>query len=182
MEILLLLLFPLFPKAGWLLAFQLTTSPSLAKADKSVCGASLCLSIPSRTKTSFSHPLLSLVLDARHSPSNTASELTCSHLPFPSLSQSSFKSKASRAPHRIFVSRCRPVMHSELRTMVCGIARWESTPRTMVDLHVPEMPCTTTAAGLGMSGFRVELLSANQTVLPPMAQLTVSVLWTGLHG
>lgn len=125
---------------------ELTISPNLAKAGSKVYGASRCLSMPSNTSTNFLPGL-----EARHWPKSTANVLTCSHLPFPNVSHSLFKSKASSADHNIFVKRCRPVIHSELRTMPCGTSRAERTARTIVDLHVADIPWTTTVDGLGDS-------------------------------
>ena len=66
---------------------KLTISPSLANAASSVGGASRCLSIPSKTNTNFSAPLL-VDLDAKHWPRSTTRLLTCSHRPFPYFSHS----------------------------------------------------------------------------------------------
>lgn len=129
---------------------QLTISPSLASADSRVCGASRCLSIPSKTSTNFSAALPDR--DAKHSLRRTASVLTCSHLPLPYFSHSSRFPNASNVAHSIFVNRWRPVMHSVLRTMACGTSSEERTARTMVDLHVADIPCTTNVAGLGPRG------------------------------
>ena len=129
----------------------LTISPSRARAESKVCGASLCLSISSSTNTNF--PRLSVVLAARHSSRSTASELTCSHRPLPNFSHSSLCPRASRVFQSILVRRCRPVMHSVLRTTACGTASAERTPRIIVDLQVAEMPCTTTVGGPGICGY-----------------------------
>lgn len=128
----------------------LTISPSRARAESNVCGASLCRSISSSTSTNF--PRFSAALAARHSSKSTASELGCSHRPFPNFSHSSFWPRASRVFQRILVRRCRPVMHSVLRTTACGTSRVERTPRMMVDLQVVETPWTTNVGGLGMFG------------------------------
>lgn len=120
------------------------TSPSLANAASNVPGASRCLSIPSSTSTNFP------VEDASISPSNTASALTCSHRPFPNFSHSSCRPSASNVVHTIFVRRCRPVMHSVLRTMACGTFRVERTARMIVDLQVADIPWRTSVDGLGM--------------------------------
>ena len=127
---------------------KLTTSPSLATADNSVCGASRCLSIPSKTSTNFSLPFPVAVL--KHSASSTARVLTCSHLPFPNFSHSSCRPRASSVAQSTFVNRCRPVIHSVLRTMACGDWRVERTARTMVDLQVSDTPWTTNVDGLGI--------------------------------
>lgn len=116
----------------------LTISPRRARADKRVGGASLCLSISSNTSTNFAR--FSTGLAARHSSRSTARVLTCSHRPFPNFSHSSFCPKASRVFQRILVKRWRPVMHSELRTMACGVDNSERTPRMIVDLQVAETP------------------------------------------
>lgn len=138
-------------KSGWGVVLRTSTtdsegitSPNLANAGSNVPGASRCLSIPSSTNTNFP------VVDARISPSNTASALTCSHRPFPNLSHSSFRPNASNVVHTIFVRRCRPVMHSVLRTMACGISRAERTARTIVDLQVADIPWRTNVEGLGI--------------------------------
>ena len=133
---------------------KLTTSPSLATADNRVCGASRCLSIPSRTSTNFSLPFP--VAEPRHSASSTAKVLTCSQRPFPNFSHSSCRLSASRVDQRIFVSRCRPVIHSVLRTTACGTWRVERTARTMVDLQVADIPCTTNVDGLEMPDYTRE--------------------------
>lgn len=125
----------------------LTISPSRANADKRVGDASLCLSISSNTRTNF--PRFSGARAARHSSSNTARVLTCSHRPLPNFSHSSFCPRASRVFHRILVRRCRPVIHSLLRTTACGTSSVERTPRIIVDLQVAEIPWTTSVEGLG---------------------------------
>lgn len=125
---------------------SLTISPNLASADNSVGGASRCLSIPSKTKTNF--PIACPGLETRHSPSRTAREPTCSHLPFPNRSHSSFRPRASRMVHNIFVNKCRPVMHSGLRTMACGTSSRARTLLTIVDLQVADIPWTTIVDGL----------------------------------
>lgn len=136
--------------------YKLTTSPSLASAGSSVGGASRCLSIPSSTSTNFSTLPSGVVVEAkaeaRTSPSNTTSVLTCSHFPLPNRSHWSLRPSASRVAHRIFVSRCRPVMHSAQRTMACGTSRAARTAWVMVDLQVAETPWTTTVDGLGTAG------------------------------
>lgn len=121
------------------------TSPSLASAANNVCGASLCLSMPSRINTNFPSSE-----DARISPSSTTSALTCSHRPFPNFSHSFFRLNASKVVHRILVRRWRPVMHSVLRTIACGTCRVETTARTMVDLQVADIPWTTSVDGLAV--------------------------------
>lgn len=129
---------------------SLTISPSLASADNSVGGASRCLSIPSKTKTNF--PIACPGFEARHSPSRTVRELTCSHLPFPNRSHSSFRPRASRMAHNIFVNKCRPVIHSGLRTMACGTSSRARTLLTIVDLQVADIPWTTIVDGLDTPG------------------------------
>lgn len=129
-------------------------SPSRAKADKRVGDASLCLSISSSTSTNF--PLCSGIRAARHSSNNTARVLICSQRPFPNFSHSSFCPKASRVFHKILVRRCRPVIHSLLRTTACGTSSVERTPRIIVDLHVAEIPWTTSVEGLGRWGCNIQ--------------------------
>lgn len=135
---------------GYITAGPLTISPSRASADSSVGGASLCRSISSNTKTKS--PRVSAGRAARHSSRSTASVLTCSQRPFPYFSHSSFCPNASRVLQRILVRRWRAVMHSVLRTTACGTWSVESTPRTMVDLHVAETPWRTNVGGLGIRG------------------------------
>lgn len=84
---------------------------------------------------------------------STANEETCSHLPFPNASHSLFLPNASNTAQRILVSKCRPVIHSVQRTIACGTRSSASTARVMVVLHVADIPCTTTVAGLGVLPF-----------------------------